>query len=80
MLYIEGLKGYVKIYCGPSAFFSHQNLKSIESKLPAHQYMDLKSYINQSQITSVQKSAVRIGDKEIPVGYIQNQLNDLLNQ
>lgn len=42
--------------------------------------MDLKSYINQSQITSVQKSAVRIGDKEIPVGYIQDQLNDLLNQ
>lgn len=83
MLYIEGLKDYVKIYCGPSVIFSHQNLKSIESKLPADQFLRIhKSYIiSISKITSVQKSAVRIGDKEIPVGETyKDQLIHLLNQ
>lgn len=83
ILYIEGLKDYVKIYCEPIATFSHKNLKSIESKLPGNQCIRIhKSYIiSIRKITSVQKNAVKIGEKEIPVGETyKNQVAELLRR
>ncbi|HXA00423.1 MAG TPA: LytTR family DNA-binding domain-containing protein [Cytophagaceae bacterium] len=83
VLYIEGLKDYVKIFCGPKPIFSHQNLKSIESKLPLSQFIRIhKSYIVPiRKIESVQKSAVRIGGQEIPVGDMyKDQLFRIVNE
>jgi DNA-binding LytR/AlgR family response regulator len=70
VLYIEGLKDYVKIFCGTKPTFSHQNMKSIESKLPPTQFIRIhKSYIiSIRRIESVQKNSVRVGGQEIPVG------------
>ena len=70
VLYIEGLKDYVKIFCGPKPVFSHQNLKAIEGKLPSTRFVRVhKSYIvSIKKIESVQKSALRLGGQEIPIG------------
>jgi DNA-binding LytR/AlgR family response regulator len=83
VLYIEGLKDYVKIFCGPKPIFSHQNLKSIESKLPPGQFIRIhKSYIiSIRKIESVQKGSIRIGGQEIPVGDMyRDQFFKLINE
>jgi DNA-binding LytR/AlgR family response regulator len=68
--YIEGLKDYVKIFTGPKPILSHQNLKSIEGKLPPNLFIRVhKSYIiNIDKINSVQKHAIIVSGTEIPVG------------
>lgn len=70
ILYVEGLKDYVKIYCGPKPILSLQNLKSIESKLPAAYFARVhKSFIiSLPRIESVHKGRIRIGENEIPLG------------
>jgi two-component system LytT family response regulator len=70
ILYVEGLKDYVKIYCGPKPVLSLQNLKGIESKLPsAHFFRVHKSFIvSLHKIDSVHKGRIKIGDNEIPIG------------
>jgi DNA-binding LytR/AlgR family response regulator len=82
IIYIEGLKDYVKIFCGPKPIFSHQNLKAIESKLPPKQFARIhKSYIvSIKKIEAFQKSAVRVGGQEIPVGdSYREQMNKIIN-
>jgi DNA-binding LytR/AlgR family response regulator len=70
ILYIEGLKDYVKIYCGPKPILSLQNLKGIESKLPsAHFFRVHKSFIvSIPKIDSVHKGRIKVGEIEIPIG------------
>lgn len=70
ILYVEGLKDYVKIYCGPKPVLSLQNLKSIESKLPPEHFTRVhKSFIvSLPKIDSVHKGRIKIGENEIPVG------------
>lgn len=70
ILYIEGLKDYVKIYNGPKPILSLQNLKSIESKLPSTHFTRVhKSFIvSLHKIDSVHKGRIKIGENEIPIG------------
>lgn len=70
ILYIEGLKDYVKIFTGPKPVFSHQNLKSIEAKLPDSQFLRVhKSFIIPvNKIEAVQKNSLRVAGTEIPIG------------
>jgi DNA-binding LytR/AlgR family response regulator len=71
ILYIEGLKDYVKIFCkGPKPVLSLQNLKGIESKLPSAQFIRVhKSFIvSLPKIDSVHKGRIKIGENEIPIG------------
>jgi DNA-binding LytR/AlgR family response regulator len=70
ILYIEGLKDYVKIFCGPKPILTHYNLKGIKEKLPADNFLRIhKSYIIPiKKIESVQKNIVRVGGNEIPLG------------
>jgi DNA-binding LytR/AlgR family response regulator len=70
VLYIEGLKDYVKIFCGPKPIFSHQNLKSIEGKLPTGKFVRVhKSYIvSVKKIETIQKNGLRVGGQDIPIG------------
>lgn len=72
VVYIEGLKDYVKIYCTNQVkpILSRQNLKTIESSLPNKLFYRVhKSYIvSIDKITSVNKSHLFISNKEIAIG------------
>lgn len=72
VLYVEGLKDYVKIFVTDQArpFLSRLTLKAIEAKLPADQFCRVhKSFIVAlDKISSFQRTKVFIGKQEIPVG------------
>jgi len=69
ILYIEGLKDYIKIYAGSKPILTLSSLKSIENKLPHKDFVRVhKSFIISIQrIESISKSRIKIIDKEIPI-------------
>ena len=71
ILYIEGLKDYVKIYTASSqrAILSLTSMKSIEDHLPPSVFMRVhRSYIvNMERISAVEKNSIIIDEKSIPV-------------
>lgn len=69
ILYIEGLKDYVKIYAGCKPILTLSSLKALENKLPLKDFVRVhKSYIIAIQkIESIGKSRIKIFDKEIPI-------------
>jgi two-component system response regulator LytT len=71
ILYIEGVKDYVKVYLSTqNNILSLNSLKNMEEKLPARQFMRLNRscIVSLSKITAVTKTAVQINDIVIPVG------------
>ena len=71
ILYIEGVKDYVKIHLSTQeSLLSLNSLKNMEEKLPARLFMRLNrsSIVALSKITAVTKTAVQINDIVIPVG------------
>jgi len=82
IIYIEGLKDYVKIFAGTKPIFAHQNMKSIESKLTNDFLRIHKSYIiSLKKIEAVQKNMVKIAGIELPVGEIyKEQLFKIINE
>ena len=78
ILYIEGLKDYVKIYLSSKEkpILTLMSLKSLEEKLPPSNFIRVhRSYIiSINKIDALTKSIIHIGEKEIPVGelYIDN--------
>ncbi|MFN3405336.1 MAG: LytR/AlgR family response regulator transcription factor [Cytophagaceae bacterium] len=83
IIYVEGLKDYVKIFTGPKPILAHSNLKGMESKLPASKFLRVhKSYIiSIEKIEAVQKSMIRVSGVEIPVGEMYKAVvEDLLKQ
>lgn len=70
ILFIEGLKDYVKVYTQEKMYVTRLNLKSILSKLPDDKFMRIhRSYIVPIQrITSFQKGQIYINKIAIPVG------------
>jgi DNA-binding LytR/AlgR family response regulator len=72
ILYIEGLKDYVKIFLNTQdrPILTRMNLKAMESKLLSDQFCRIhNSYIvSLPKITSTLKSQVFIKDTSIPVG------------
>jgi len=71
ILYIEGLKDYVKIVCKSGRpILSLQNVKAIESKLPPKHFQRVhKSYIvSLANIAFIRRGRITIQDKEIPIG------------
>ncbi|MEO6884252.1 MAG: LytTR family DNA-binding domain-containing protein [Bacteroidia bacterium] len=70
ILYIEGLKDYIKIYAGDKPILTLQSLKFMEEKLPKKKFFRVhRSYIiSLDKINSVQKRNIKIGEKEIPIG------------
>lgn len=69
ILYLEGLKDYVKIYCGGKPIITNQSMKYFEGKLPASVFVRVhRSFIvSLDKISSITKNRVLIGDKHIPV-------------
>lgn len=72
VLYIEGLKDYVKIFIKNQnkPLLTRLNLKSIEAKLPAQQFYRVhNSYlVALNKITSFKKTKLYIEKQEIPIG------------
>lgn len=71
ILYIEGLKDYVKIYThgNPRPVMTLSTLKLLETKLPASKFMRVhRSFIvNTAKIDTVERSRIVFGKKYIPV-------------
>ena len=72
IMYIEGLKDYVKIYVNSARHpvITRMTLKGIEQKLPSQAFMRIhKSYIvSLDKIQSVRNLKIHIGEAIIPVG------------
>jgi len=72
ILYIEGLKEYVKVYTMHSdkPIFSLSSLKNLEIKLPADKFMRVhRSFIvNLEKIETIDRSRIVFGKKYIPIG------------
>jgi DNA-binding LytR/AlgR family response regulator len=71
ILYVEGLKDYVKVYVLGSAkpILTLTSLKALEEKLPPKRFMRIhRSYIiSLEQIKAVTRNSVQIGETNIPV-------------
>jgi DNA-binding LytR/AlgR family response regulator len=71
ILYIEGLKDYVKVYTQntPKLLLSLTSLKLLESKLPANKFMRVhRSFIvNLEKIDTIERSRIVFGKEYIPV-------------
>lgn len=72
IIYIEGLKDYVKIYTLIDAkpILSLMSLKQLEEDLPSGKFVRVhRSYIiNVDKITSINKNKILINKKQIPIG------------
>lgn len=72
ILYIEGLKDYVKVYLhnNPKPVLSLTSLKLLESKLPVEKFMRVhRSFIvNLERIETIERSRIIFGKEYIPVG------------
>jgi DNA-binding LytR/AlgR family response regulator len=71
ILYIEGLKDYVKVYTrnDPRPVLSLASLKQLESKLPENKFMRVhRSFIvNLERIETIERSRIVFGKEYIPV-------------
>ena len=71
VLYIEGLKDYVKIHLtGNESLLSLNTLKKLEEKLPAKRFMRVNRscIVALNKITATTKTAVQVGDEMISIG------------
>jgi len=84
IIYIEGLKDYVKIHTEDGSKLVLVNLKNIESKLPENIFIRAhKSFIvSIEKITSVEGNVMHMGEKEIPIGkeYKEVLFDKLINK
>jgi DNA-binding LytR/AlgR family response regulator len=77
IVYIEGLKDYVKIYLSSETrpVMSRMSMKSLEEQLPSSKFIRIhKSFIiSLDRVKSIRKGRVKIGAAELPVsdGYSQ---------
>jgi DNA-binding LytR/AlgR family response regulator len=72
ILYVEGLKEYVKVYTvlSDKPILSLSSLKILETKLPAGKFMRVhRSFIvNLEKIETIDRSRIVFGNKYIPIG------------
>ncbi len=85
ILYIEGMKDYVKVYLQDETkpVLSLNSVKSLEEKLPAEHFMRVhRSYIvNLDKVETVERSHVVFGKKYIPVSdQYKARFQDFLNR
>ena len=72
LLYVEGLKDYVKFYLESSEqpVLSLMNMKNLEEMLPQDRFMRVhRSFIiNVARISAIDRSRIILGDASIPIG------------
>lgn len=85
IIYIEGLKDYIKIYLDgqPKPVLTINTLKDMESRLPANTFIRVQRsfIININYLKGIERNLISIGDAKIPIGegYKQN-FNDIINR
>jgi len=71
ILYLEGLKDYIKLYTesSPKPIVFHATLKSAEEKLPTDKFMRThRSFIvSLTKIKTIERDHILFGDKRIPI-------------
>ncbi|MBA3649325.1 MAG: response regulator transcription factor [Chitinophagales bacterium] len=79
IVYIEGMKDYLKIFVKDKLLVIHQTMKKIEDLLPKNKFIRVhKSYIiSLDAVTSITGNFVEINGKEIPIG--ANYKDQLIN-
>jgi DNA-binding LytR/AlgR family response regulator len=85
ILYIEGLKDYVKVFTlnNPKPVLSLTSLKLLETKLPPKQFMRVhRSFIvNLEKIDTIERSRIVFGKEYIPVGdQYKDKFQDFLDK
>lgn len=85
ILYIEGLKDYVKVYTrnDPKPVLSLTSLKSLEAKLPDSKFMRVhRSFIvNLEKIDTIERSRIIFGKVYIPVSdQYKDKFQEFLNK
>jgi DNA-binding LytR/AlgR family response regulator len=83
ILFIEGMKDYIKLYTGTKPLLTKTTLKNINEKLPADRFLRVhKSFIvSLSKIESIENNRIRIGEHRIPVGEsFKSQFYSIVNQ
>ncbi|MFP4471207.1 MAG: LytR/AlgR family response regulator transcription factor [Bacteroidales bacterium] len=83
ILYIEGLKDYLKIVLPQRNIITHMSFKKIEELLPREQFFRIhKSYIVPiSKVTSIGKNSLEVSETQIPVGeYYKKEFFDFLGE
>lgn len=70
ILYIEGMKNYLRVVTRTDKFMTLQNFKSICELLPVNQFVRVhKSFVVAvDKIDSIERSRIRIGKQLIPIG------------
>jgi DNA-binding LytR/AlgR family response regulator len=70
ILYIEGLKDYVKIHTEGKLILTKTTMKNIIEKLPSDSFIRVhKSYIiSLDKIDMIENSRIVIGNQRIPIG------------
>ena len=82
ILFIEGLKDYVKIYISDKPIVTQMSMKALEEKLPPRDFIRVhRSFIVAfNKINFVQKHMVTVGKREIPVSdHYRDQLFKIIN-
>jgi len=85
ILYIEGMKDYVKIFItsSPKPVITKMSMKAMEEKLPADKFIRVhKSYIvSADKITVIKRDLIVIGQAEIPVSdFYKDNLSKITNK
>jgi len=70
ILYIEGLKDYIKIYNGGRVLITKSTMQNAEERLPAGKFIRVhKSFIvSLSKIEAIENNRLLIAGKRIPIG------------
>jgi len=82
ILYVEGLKDYVKIYISEKPIVTQMSMKAIEEKLPSRDFIRVhRSFIVAfNKIDFIQKQMLTIGNKQIPISeHYRDQLFKIIN-
>jgi DNA-binding LytR/AlgR family response regulator len=85
ILYIEGMKDYVKIFItsSPKPVITKMSMKAMEEKLPADKFIRVhKSYIvSADKIIVIKRDLIVIGQAEIPVSdFYKDNLSKITNK
>jgi two-component system, LytTR family, response regulator len=79
IVYIEGMKDYLKIHTSEYTLVTHQTMNEMEKLLPVNQFIRVhKSYIVAlAQIKTIYGNSIELGKTTIPIGinYKENVMN-----
>jgi len=70
ILYVQGVKDYLKIVTDKKSYLTKNTMKNIENKLPSDRFLRVhKSYfISLEKIDAIERNRIIIGKDRIPVG------------